>query len=76
MFSPMARTLSDLVYFTRSVIQMQPWKYDHSVHQVEWREQIERDIRERKSLCFGVMWTDGKEIDKPFPAVKLSPIRH
>lgn len=63
-FSPMARTLNDLIYFTRSVIQMQPWKYDHSVHQLAWREETERDMRERKSLCFGVMWTDGRERSK------------
>lgn len=71
-FSPMARTLSDLIYFTRSVIQMQPWKYDHSVHRIEWREQVEQDIQERKSLCFGVMWTDGKEKDEPLLAVNIS----
>lgn len=59
-FSPMARTLNDLVYFTRSVIQMKPWKYDHSAHQIVWREEIEKEIREIKGLNFGVMWTDGR----------------
>ncbi|KAM3561581.1 hypothetical protein MY1884_002316 [Beauveria asiatica] len=28
-YSPMARTLNDLTYFTRSIIQMKPWKYDY-----------------------------------------------
>ena len=30
-FSPMARTLPDLVYFSQSMISMKPWEYDHSV---------------------------------------------
>ena len=60
-FSPMARTLNDLVYFTRSVIQMKPWKYDHSVHPLAWQEDARSEIQKRKSLCFGVMRTDGKE---------------
>ena len=33
-FSPMARTLPDLVYFLKSILEMKPWTYDHSVHPV------------------------------------------
>lgn len=34
-YSPMARTLGDLVTFWRAVIGMKPWEYDYSVgHQV------------------------------------------
>jgi len=40
--SPMARTLDDLIYFTKAVISMRPWNYDHTVHPIEWRDEIEK----------------------------------
>ena len=59
-FSPMTRTLDDLVYFTRSMIGMKPWKYDHSVHPLEWRENVEEETKNQKKFRVGVMRTDGK----------------
>lgn len=55
--SPMARTLNDLTYFTRSIIQMQPWKYDYSVHPISWREE---DEWPGEKLRIGVMYSDGE----------------
>ena len=57
-FSPMARTLNDLTYFTRSIIRMKPWKYDHSVHPIAWRADEEEEARSKK-LRIGVMKSDG-----------------
>ena len=65
-FSPMARTLSDLTYFTRSLIQTRPWRLDHTVIPLEWREQDADLIRESKKLRIGVMRTDG--VVDPSPA--------
>jgi Asp-tRNA(Asn)/Glu-tRNA(Gln) amidotransferase A subunit family amidase len=65
-FSPMARTLNDLTYFTRSFIQMQPWKYDYTCHPLEWREEIESEYEEKKKLRIGVMRTD--HVVDPSPA--------
>jgi Asp-tRNA(Asn)/Glu-tRNA(Gln) amidotransferase A subunit family amidase len=65
-FSPMARTLLDLTYFTRSFIQMQPWRYDQSVHQMPWRSEVESEFKSKKPLKVGVMRTD-KVVD-PAPA--------
>lgn len=65
-FSPMARTLNDLTYFTRSFIQMQPWKYDYTVHPLAWREKIEDEFKDKKKLRFGVMRTD--HVVDPSPA--------
>ena len=59
-FSPMARTLEDLVYFSRSLIGMKPWLWDHSVHPIEWRTDEERKVKEIKRFKIGVMRTDGK----------------
>lgn len=67
-FSPMTRTLNDLTYFTRSVIQMQPWKYDFSCHPLEWRADIEKEYLEKPSLKVGMMRTDG--VVDPSPACR------
>lgn len=65
-FSPMARTLHDLTYFTRSVIQMRPWEYDTTVHPLPWRSSFESYYQDTKRLTFGVLRTDG--IVYPSPA--------
>lgn len=57
-FSPMARTLNDLAYFTRSIIQMQPWKYDYTVHPISWRTDLENEPMGKK-LKIGLMLSDG-----------------
>jgi Asp-tRNA(Asn)/Glu-tRNA(Gln) amidotransferase A subunit family amidase len=65
-FSPMARTLNDLTYFTRSFIQMKPWKYDYTCHPLAWREDVETEYKEKKKLRIGVMRTD--RVVDPSPA--------
>ncbi|KAM3425168.1 hypothetical protein BST61_g7127 [Cercospora zeina] len=64
-FSPMARTLPDLAYFTRAMIQMRPWNYDQSVHPIAWRPEVEEDMATRK-LKIGVMRSD--QVVDPAPA--------
>lgn len=56
-FSPMARTLPDLAYFTRSFVQMKPWNYDQSVHPLAWRSEVEEEVASKK-LKIGVMRSD------------------
>lgn len=65
-FSPMARTLNDLAYFTRSLIKTKPWRLDHTVHPLEWRDDEATDIRDKRRLKIGVMRTDG--VIDPAPA--------
>lgn len=65
-YSPMARTLNDLTYFTRSVIGMQPWKYDPSVHPLSWRSEVEEEYATKGKFRVGVMRTDG--VVDPSPA--------
>jgi Asp-tRNA(Asn)/Glu-tRNA(Gln) amidotransferase A subunit family amidase len=65
-FSPMARTLGDLSYFSKSLIGMQPWKYDHSVHPIPWREEVAKEFGEKKKFRVGVLRTDG--VVDPSPA--------
>lgn len=65
-FSPMTRTLPDLTYFTKSMISMKPWKYDHSVHPIPWRDDAAKAITEKKKLRIGVLRTDS--VVDPSPA--------
>ncbi|KAL9124914.1 MAG: hypothetical protein Q9217_005807 [Psora testacea] len=64
--SPMARTLGDLVYFSRSVIGMRCWRWDHTVHPIEWRDEVVHEMKEKKNLKIGVLRTDG--VVNPSPA--------
>ncbi|KAJ5782062.1 Amidase [Penicillium paradoxum] len=66
-FSPMARTLNDLTYFTRAVIRMEPWKYEHTVHPIAWRSELEADAQNRP-LRVGLMTSDG--VVPPTPAIE------
>lgn len=69
-FSPMARTLDDLTYFTKSMIEMRPWKYDYTVHPIEWREEEFRAVSgtsEKKHMRVGLMLSDG--VVPPAPAI-------
>ncbi|KAI9891798.1 MAG: hypothetical protein M1814_002363 [Vezdaea aestivalis] len=63
-FSPMARTLPDLTYFTRSVLSTQPWTFDHSVHPLPWRADAFQ-LRPTP-LCIGILSTDS--VVRPSPA--------
>ncbi|KAF4990944.1 hypothetical protein FGRMN_8135 [Fusarium graminum] len=65
-YSPMARTLNDLTYFTRSIIQMEPWTYDYSCHPIPWRSDIEEEYLEKTALRVGILRTDG--VVDPSPA--------
>ncbi|RAL04299.1 putative acetamidase [Aspergillus ibericus CBS 121593] len=66
-FSPMARTLNDLTYFTKAIVGMQPWKYDHTVHPISWREEEEVEAKSRP-LRIGLMTNDG--VVPPTPAIE------
>ena len=65
-FSPMTRTLNDLVYFTKSLIQTEPWTLDHSVHPLAWREDAAETVRSKQRLRIGVLKDDG--VVTPSPA--------
>jgi len=68
-YSPMARTLDDLTYFTRAVVGMAPWRYDYTVHPLPWRAEIEKEFADgEKKLRVGVLRTDG--LVDPTPACR------
>jgi len=66
-FSPMARTLDDLTYFTKSFIGMEPWEVDYTVHPIPWRDELLSEASSSKPLRVGVMSTDG--VCQPSPAI-------
>jgi Asp-tRNA(Asn)/Glu-tRNA(Gln) amidotransferase A subunit family amidase len=72
-YSPMARTLGDLTYFTRAVLgEMRPWRYDYTVHPLPWRESeyagVGAGVGPGKRLRVGVLRTDG--VVDPSPACR------
>ncbi len=68
-YSPMARTLGDLTYFLRTIVQLKPWRYDYSVHRIEWSEETEAAYADpSRRLRVGVMITDG--VVDPSPACR------
>ncbi|CAO1605434.1 hypothetical protein XANCAGTX0491_008952 [Xanthoria calcicola] len=73
-FSPMTRTLPDLVYFTKSMVGMKPWEYDHTVHPIPWRADIYDSTKAQKKLRVGVMETDGVVPPTPACARALSSV--
>jgi Asp-tRNA(Asn)/Glu-tRNA(Gln) amidotransferase A subunit family amidase len=73
-FSPMARTLDDLTYFTRSIIGMQPWKYDSTVHPIAWRNELESEAQS-KPLRIGLMSSDGTSHPHSILKRKSNPSR-
>lgn len=60
-YSPMARTLPDLTFFLRTIIDMKPWEYDNTVAPIPWR-----DVQLPKKLKIGVISNDG--VVTPSPA--------
>lgn len=67
-FSPMARTLNDLTYFTKSFIQMKPWEVDYTVHpNLEWRQDLYDEVLNKHKLRVGVMRSDN--VIPPSPAI-------
>ena len=75
-FSPMARTLDDLTYFTKSFIGMKPWEVDYTVHPIPWREDQYLSFKQGSSITpdsptplrIGLMTTDG--VCDPSPAIR------
>ena len=65
-FSPMTRTLEDLVYFSKSILSMKPWEYDHTVHPIEWRKSQYQQAKDKPKFRVGIMRTDG--VVPPSPA--------
>ncbi|KAL2432144.1 Amidase 1 [Exophiala dermatitidis] len=67
-FSPMARTLDDLTYFTKSFIGMKPWEVDYTVHPIPWRQDIyDSTLAKDTKLRIGLMMSDG--VVRPSPAI-------
>ena len=63
--SPMARTLDDLTYLSKSVLSMKPWRYDYSVVPMLWREDEWEQATSKEKLRIGVMYTDGQPLSLP-----------
>jgi len=59
----MAQSLSDVVLFSKTVVEAKPWLQDPKCIPIPWRE-----VEMKSALKLGVMWDDG--IVTPTPPVK------
>ncbi|KAI4727784.1 acetamidase [Aureobasidium sp. EXF-10728] len=57
---PMARTLNDIEFFARNVVDTEPWRLDPKCLPIPWR-----NIDVGKKLRLGVVWNDGMVIPTP-----------
>lgn len=65
---PMARTLEDIVLYSKIVVQSQPWLRDAKCHPLPWKL-----VELPKTLKIGVMWHD--TLVQPTPPVSRA-LRH
>lgn len=59
-YSPMTKTMDDLSYFLKSIIEMEPWNYDHTVHPMPWRDVKPELEMTGKKVRWGIMRDDGR----------------
>ncbi|KAF1953712.1 amidase [Byssothecium circinans] len=74
---PLATTAGSLRLAVKTLLSSQPWLYDPLVHEIPWRDDQYREIRElantvgsqsKGRLCFGILKTDG--IVNPHPPIR------
>lgn len=58
-YSPMTKTMGDLSYFLKAIIEMKPWEYDYSVLSIPWRDVKPELEREGRKVRWGVLRDDG-----------------
>ncbi|ORY14143.1 acetamidase [Clohesyomyces aquaticus] len=57
---PMARTLEDIVLFSKTVVDSEPWVHDPKCLPIPWRS-----VEPKKKLKVAVMWDDGVVVPTP-----------
>lgn len=68
---PMGRTIQDLQFFLKILLQSEPWKADPKVLRLPWRDGETEDVTAKisdKKLTFGVLRCDGTV--RPHPPVR------
>ncbi|KAH0275810.1 acetamidase, partial [Aureobasidium melanogenum] len=57
---PMARTLNDIEFFAKNVVDTEPWKLDPKCLPIPWRS-----VAVGRKLRLGVIWNDGMVMPTP-----------
>ena len=60
---PLARTLEDVVLFSKTVVGMEPWRHDPKCLPMPWRA-----VEPKPKLKLAVLWNDG--VVTPTPPVQ------
>lgn len=65
---PLAPSVATLRLMVKSLLFQEPWLSDPLVHEIPWRDDQEKQIRDRisaKKLVFGIMYNDGMVTPHP-----------
>ncbi|RAR02107.1 general amidase [Stemphylium lycopersici] len=65
---PLATNAASLRLVTQALLEQNPWLHDPLVHEIPWRADHEAEAKNAKTLCFGVLRTDG--VVNPTPPVR------
>ena len=53
---PLARSVQGLEIYTRTLLSLKPWEWDHTVNHMPWRQDMyEEGLGFKHPLCFGIM---------------------
>ncbi|KAL3483066.1 putative general amidase GmdA [Aspergillus germanicus] len=69
---PMGHSVADLVFLTKALLAIEPWRSDPGVHELPWRDEVSESVRGRfrgkgERFAFGIMRSDG--VVNPQPPV-------
>ena len=68
---PISHSVPSLRLLVKAILSQQPWDHDPGVNNIPWRQDLEKDVEERKtngSLVFGVFRDDG--VVRPWPPIQ------
>lgn len=71
MVGPLSHSVGSLRLVVKSLLTQQPWLHDPLVHEIPWREDLEKQIQDlagNSKMAFGIMKHDG--IITPHPPVQ------
>lgn len=57
---PMARSLEDILLFSKTIVGAEPWLVDPKVLPIPWRP-----VENKKKLKIAVLWNDGITVPTP-----------
>lgn len=66
---PLSRSVDGLTLYTRTILGLEPWKWDSTILEIPWRQELyDLGRGKQRPLCFGIMRHDS--LVTPDPPIK------